>query len=274
MALMVNTNLSSLTAQRLLSNSNSGLTTAFERLASGQRINRAADDAAGLVISSGLSSQIGGLEQATRNANDAISLIQVTDGAVEEISNSLQRIRVLTIQSGNGANSAEQLSALQQEFDQTLSVIDNIASNTQFGRAVLLDGSAGVKSFLVGANAGQSAEVALNKRFNTDATGLALQGLRYDTDSTEDILAAIDTALNSSDSIRTELGAAQNTLTTTMKNLSNIIENVSASRSRIRDTNYAKETTELTKAQILQQSSITVLAQANQRPQVALKMLS
>lgn len=274
MALTVNTNLSSLTAQRLLSNSSSGLTTAFERLASGQRINRAADDAAGLVISSGLSSQVSGLGQATRNANDAISLAQVTDGAIEEIFNSLQRIRVLTIQAGNGINSADEFVALQQEFDQTLAVIDNIANHTQFGGTTLLDGSAGVKTFLIGANAGQHTEVALTRRFNSDATGLGLQGLRFDTDSTADILTAIDAAINTSDAMRTELGAIQNTLTSTMKNLSNIEENVSASRSRIRDTDYAKETTALTTAQILQQSSITVLAQANQRPQVALQILN
>lgn len=274
MALIVNTNQSSLTAQRFLNGNNSGLTTAFERLASGQRINRAADDAAGLVISSNLSSQIGGLEQATRNANDAISLAQVTEGAIEEVFNSLQRMRVLTIQSGNGINSAEQLAALQQEFDQSLAAIDNIANNTKFGGLTLLDGSAGVKYFLIGANAGQSAELALTTRFNTDATGFDLQGLRYDTDSTEDILNAIDAAINTSDAVRAELGAAQNSLASTMKNLSNIVENVSASRSRIRDTDYAKETTELTRTQILQQSSITVLTQANQRPQAALQILS
>lgn len=273
MALTVNTNLSSQTTQRLLGNSSQGLTTAFERLSSGLRINRAADDAAGLVISSSLTSQIDGLSQATRNANDAISMAQVTEGALEEIVNSLQRMRVLTIQAGNGINSAEQFAALQQEFEQGLNVIDGIANNTTFGRLKLLDGSAGIKTFLVGANAGQVAELKLERNFNTDALGLGLQGLRYDTDDLATILNVIDSAINVSDAQRAELGAMQNAMNSTMRNLSNVTENVSASRSRIRDADFAKETTEITRNQILQQSSISVLTQANQRPQLALQML-
>lgn len=273
MAITVNTNLSSQTTQRLLGSSSQGLTTAFERLSSGLRINRAADDAAGLVISSGLTSQIDGLSQAARNANDAVSMAQVTEGALEEIVNSLQRLRVLTIQAGNGINSSEQFAALQQEFEQGLNLIDGIANNTTFGSLKLLDGSAGVKTFLVGANAGQVAELKLERSFNTGASGLGLQGLQYDTDDLASILNTIDSAIDVTDTQRAELSAMQNAMNSTMRNLSNVTENVSASRSRIRDADFAKETTELTRNQILQQSSISVLAQANQRPQVALQML-
>lgn len=273
MALTVNTNVSSLTTQRMLSSSSNGLTTAFERLASGLRVNRAADDAAGLVISSGLTSQIDGLTQATRNANDAISLAQVTEGALEEIVNSLQRMRVLTIQAGNGINSSEQLNALQQEFEQGLNLIDGVANNTTFGNSKLLDGSAGIKAFLVGANSGQNIEIKLERRFNSDATGLGLQGLNIETDDLGTILDAVDNAIELADAQRAELGAIQNAVNSRMKNLSNITENVSASRSRIRDADFAKETSELTRNQILQQSSTSVLAQANQRPQAALQIL-
>jgi flagellin len=274
MSLTVNTNQSSLITQRLLRDNALGLDTSFERLASGFRINRAADDAAGLVITSGLTSQIDGLQQATRNANDAISLAQVADGAIGEIFNSLQRMRVLTIQSENGINSAEDIAALQKEFDQMRNVINNIASNTEFGAMKLLDGTAGNVSFLIGANSGQKAQIALTDNFSTDNTGLSLDGYLLGTSPVADILGAIDNAIKVTDSSRTELGAVQNALTGTMKNLSNIVENVSASRSRIKDTDYARETTALTRHQILQQSSLSVLAQANQRPQAVISVLN
>lgn len=273
MALTINTNLSSLTTQRLLGNSSLAQTTASERLSSGLRINRAADDAAGLVISSSLGSQIDGLSQATRNANDAISMAQVTEGALAEIVNSLQRMRELTIQAGSGINSSEQFAALQQEFEQGVNLIDSVADNTTFGSLKLLDGSAGVKTFLVGANSGQHMEIKLERRFNADATGLGLQGLRYDTDDIANMLGVIDNAIKVTDEQRAELGAIQNSMGSTIRNLNNVTENVAASRSRIRDADFAKETTALTKNEILQQSSISVLAQANQRPQAALQIL-
>lgn len=274
MSLTVNTNTSSLISQRLLSNNVLGLDTSFERLASGLRINRAADDAAGLVITSGLTSQINGLQQATRNVNDAISLAQVADAAIGEIFTSLQRMRVLTIQSENGINSAEDIAALQKEFDQMRGVINNIATNTEFGTMKLLDGTAGNVSFLIGANSGQKAQIALTDNFQTDNTGLSLDGYLLGTSPVNDVLNAIDNAIQITDTSRTELGAVQNALTGTMKNLSNIVENVSASRSRIKDTDYARETTALTRHQILQQSSVSVLAQANQRPQAVISVLN
>lgn len=273
MSLVVNTNASSLMSQRLLDNATEGLGTSFERLASGFRINRAADDAAGLVITDRLTSQVNGLEQAARNANDAISLTQVAEGAMDEIFTALQRMRVLTIQSENGINDSQDLVALQQEFDQMAELIDRIAANTEFGNKKLLDGSAGTLVFQTGANQYQHTNIELAENYAADGSGLAVSGYVFGQDSAEDILAAIDGAIKQTDVGRTKLGSYQNVLLSTIRNLSTVTENVSASRGRIRDTDYARETTELTRTQILQQSSTTVLAQANQRPQAALFVL-
>lgn len=274
MTLVVNSNQSSLASQRLLSNATAGLTTSFERLASGFRINRAADDAAGLVISNVLTSQLNGLEQAVRNANDAISLVQVAEGGMDEIQVGLQRLRTLAIQSENGVNSAENISALQSEFDAVTASIQNIADNTQFAGLKLLNGSAGDVAFQVGANGGQSIKIDLSGSYASDITGLDISGIVLDNDDIADTLTKLDNALLIVDSGRSDLGARQNALTTTIRNLNNIGENVASSRSRIRDTDYAKETTALTRTQIIQQSSTSVLAQANQRPQAALTVLN
>jgi flagellin len=274
MSLVVNTNQSSLASQRLLSNATSGLTTSFERLTSGFRINRAADDAAGLVISNVLTSQVNGLDQAVRNANDAISLVQVTEGALDEIGVSLQRMRVLTIQSENGINSPADIAAIQQEYDELAASIQNIADNTEFGGLKLLDGSGQTAVFQIGANAGQKIAIDLSNSYGSGAAGLNVAAVQLGADDAASSLDTLDAAILSIDSARTELGAWQNVLGTTIRNLTNISENVSASRSRIRDTDYARETTELTRTQIIQQSSTSVLAQANQRPQAALSVLS
>lgn len=274
MTLVVNTNQSSLTSQRLLNDATLGLSTSFERLTSGFRINRAADDAAGLVISNVLTSQINGLDQASRNANDAISLLQVTEGAMNEIGTSLQRMRVLAIQSENGINTASEISALQQEFDELTASIQNIADNTEFGGIKLLDGSTGVVEFQIGANAGQKVRVDLSAGYGTGGGQLGIDGIVLGQDDVADTLASIDSALKAVDEARTDYGSMQNMLAATMRNLANINENVAASRSRIRDTDFAKETTELTRTQIIQQSSTSVLAQANQRPQAALSVLN
>lgn len=273
MPLVVNTNASSLSAQRFVSHAGNSLGTSFERLSSGFKINRAADDAAGLIISGTLTTQINGLEQAVRNANDAISLVQVTEGAMDEINTALHRMRVLTIQSENGINTPEEHEALQKEFDALTAAINNTAANTEFGGIKLLDGSAGLLAFQVGANAGQKIEINLSGMYDSGPAGLNIAGLQLGTDDPATVLDAIDNAIYAIDSARADLGAWQNVLTSTIKNLTNVTENVSASRSRIRDTDFAKETTELTRSQIMQQSSITVLAQANQRPQAALAVL-
>ncbi|MDZ7869460.1 MAG: flagellin [Rheinheimera sp.] len=274
MALFVNTNVSSLNAQRQLINSGKSLDTAFQRLSSGLRINSAADDAAGLQISNRLTSQIQGLDQAIRNANDGISLAQVAEGAMDEITSALQRIRVLSVQSQNGINSSSDRLALQKEVSALKAEISRIATTTQFGGVKILDGKYS-STFLVGANAGQSISVNISRA----GGGYGTSGLNLATISIATLagastaLTAIDSAINAIDATRADLGAIQNRFQSTIRNLSNIVENVSSARSRIRDTDFAKETAELTRSQILQQASTTILAQSNQRPQSALSLL-
>ncbi|MBV2127887.1 flagellin N-terminal helical domain-containing protein [Arsukibacterium indicum] len=273
MALYVNTNTSSLNAQRQLFNSGNALDTAFKRLSSGFRINSAADDAAGLQISNRLTSQINGLDQAARNANDGISLAQVAEGAMDEITNSLQRIRTLAIQSQNGINSSSDRAALQKEVAQLKLEISRIAGNTQFGTQNLLAGGFSA-TFLVGANAGQNIDIRLSRAAGYGTSSLGLAALSVSTvGGASAALALIDSAIGVIDGTRADLGAIQNRFQATIRNLTNISENVAGARSRIRDTDFAKETAELTRTQILQQTSTTVLAQANQRPQAALSLL-
>ncbi len=275
MSLYVNTNVSSLNAQRQLFTTNDNLSTAFERLSSGFRINSAADDAAGLQISDRMTSQIQGLNMAVRNANDGISLAQTAEGAMQEITTALQRIRVLAVQSQNGINSSSDRAALQKEVAALKNEISRISTDTQFGGVNLLDGTYSA-TFLVGSNAGQTISVNISS-----TGGFGFSGL---TNGNSDLtiataagasaaLATIDSAISTIDAKRADLGAIQNRFQSTIRNLSNISENVSAARSRIRDTDFATETAELTRNQILQQASTTVLSQANQRPQAALSLL-
>ena len=277
MGLFVNTNVSSLNTQRQLTNSGNALNVSFERLSSGFRINRAADDAAGLQISENLTSQINGLNQAVRNANDAISLTQTAEGALAETTNALQRIRQLAVQSQNGINSSADRLALQKEVSALKTEISRIATDTQFGELSILSGKFSA-AFLVGANGGQTISVNLSatklgvKGFS--ATGLQIDKLSVSSFAgAEKALSSIDAALSSIGGVRADLGALQNRFQSTIRNLSNISENVSGARSRIRDTDFATETAELTRNQIIQQASLSVLSQANQRPQAALSLL-
>jgi flagellin len=274
MALFVNSNISALNAQRQLINSGKSLDTSFQRLSSGLRINSAADDAAGLQISNRLTSQIQGLDQAIRNANDGISLSQVAEGAMDEITTALQRIRTLSVQSQNGINSSGDRLALQKEVSALKTEISRIATTTQFGGVKVLDGNYS-STFLVGANAGQKISVNIQRTGGGyGASGLNLATLSIATlNGASSALTKIDSAISIIDSKRADLGAIQNRFQSTIRNLSNIVENVSGARSRIRDTDFAKETAELTRSQILQQASTTILSQANQRPQSALSLL-
>lgn len=275
MSLFVNTNVSSLNAQRQLFNSGNALNTSFERLSSGFRINRAADDAAGLQITDRMTSQIQGLNQATRNANDAISLVQTAEGALGEVTSGLQRIRVLAVQSQNGINSSADRAALQKEVSALKAEISRISTDTQFANTDLLSGAFSA-AFLVGANAGQTISVNLSRADGTSfgASGLGLSQTTVATVAgASAALTTIDAAISSVDGTRADLGALQNRFQSTIRNLSNIAENVSSARSRIRDTDFAVETAELTRNQIIQQASTTVLSQANQRPQAALQLL-
>jgi flagellin len=273
MGLFVNTNVSSLNATRQLSTSNNNLSTAFERLSSGLRINSAKDDVAGLQISNRLSTQILGLDQAVRNANDGISLSQTIEGALAETTSALQRIRVLAVQSQNGINSSADRVALQKEVAALKNEMSRIASTSQFNGMNVLDGSYS-SLFLVGANAGQSISVNVERSGGYGASGLNMADTSVLTDSqASGALIAVSQAISIVDAQRADLGAVQNRFQSTIRNLSNISENVSAARSRIRDTDFAAETANLTRYQIMQQASITVLGQANQRPQAALQLL-
>ncbi|CUB02887.1 flagellin domain-containing protein [Marinomonas fungiae] len=273
MALYVNTNVSSLNAQRQLLGSGNALGTSFERLSSGFRINSAKDDAAGLQISNRMTSQIQGLNQGIRNANDGISVAQVAEGALEESTTALHRIRQLAVQSQNGINSSADRTALQKEVSALKIEMSRIAQTTQFGGVNLLSGGYSAK-FLVGANAGQTISVNISRANGFGATGLGIAALSVSSaGGASTALALVDSALKAVDGKRADLGAIQNRFSSTIRNLSNISENVTAARSRIKDTDFATETAELTRNQILQQASTSILSQANQRPQTALSLL-
>ena len=278
MSLFVNTNVSSINAQRQLFDVNDRLNTSFERLSSGFRINSAADDAAGLQISDRLTSQVQGLNQAVRNANDAISLAQTAEGALGEVTTSLQRIRTLAVQSQNGINSSADRLALQKEVSALRTEISRIATDTQFGNVNLLDGNFSAK-FLVGANEGQTISVNLSSTNLGSISGFSATGLGITSNDVStatgasSLLSDIDGAISGIGAVRADLGALQNRFQSTIRNLSNISENLSSARSQIRDTDFATETAELTRNQIIQQASVSVLSQANQRPQTALSLL-
>ncbi|RUO26388.1 flagellin FliC [Aliidiomarina minuta] len=271
MSLYVNTNVSSLNAQRQLMTSGNGLNTAFERLSSGSRINSAADDAAGLQITNRMTSQINGLNMAVRNANDGISVAQTAEGALQESTNMLQRMRELVVQADNGVNNDEDLEAIQQEIDELVLEIDRVATTTQFSGKELLDGDFDA-SFLVGSQGGVNEQIGI--QIDSMATADILgAGVAVATNDSATDLDTIDAAIEAVGKTRSELGAAQNRFQSTIANLSNVSENVSGARSRIMDTDFAAETAQLTKFQITQQASTAILAQANQRPQAALSLL-
>ncbi|MDC9565180.1 MULTISPECIES: flagellin domain-containing protein [unclassified Pseudoalteromonas] len=276
MAITVNTNVSSLNAQRNLTRSGEGLATSMERLASGMRINSAKDDAAGLQISNRLTSQINGLAVAQRNANDGISMAQTAEGAMQESTNILQRMRELALQSSNGSNSETDRDAMQKEVVALQTELTRIAETTSFGDQQLLNGDLTTVSFQVGANVTANDKITVTLA-DIDATALGVNAVDIgDTTGTGDPDAAvglIDTAIASIDDLRAGLGAVQNRFGHTLSNLANIQENVSASRSRIQDTDFATETAEMTKNQILQQAGTSILSQANQLPQAALSLL-
>lgn len=376
MAVNVNTNVSAMTAQRYLNSANSAQATSMERLSSGFKINSAKDDAAGLQISNRLNAQSRGLDVAVRNANDGISIAQTAEGAMNETSNILQRMRDLSLQSANGSNSKAERSAIQEEVTALNKELNRIAETTSFGGNKLLNGSFGSKSFQIGADSGEAVKLSIS---NMRSDSKEMGGVSYKADNakgkdwkvdgdsnelnisftdkdgndqeinlkakagddieelatyingqqdslkasvTEDgklqifaadnkvkgdvsfggslasdldmgdgkattvssmnvstvggaqeAVAVIDAALQRVDSHRAELGAFQNRFGHAINNLDNVNENVNASKSRIKDTDFAKETTSMTKSQILQQASTSILAQAKQAPSAALSLL-
>jgi flagellin len=274
MALTINTNIMSLNAQRNLSTTQNALSKSMERLSSGLRINSAADDAAGLAISVGMDARVKSMNQAVRNANDGVSLAQTAEGSLNETTNILTRMRELAQESATGTVSDPQRTSIQNEFTQLSSEIDRIANATQFNGSNLLDGtlSAGV-SFQIGTNNTSNDSISLSV---TSATSSAL-GLGATAVSTmanaRSALATIDSAIASVSTLRGTLGAVQNRLQSTINNLQVAIENTSAAESRIRDVDVAAETANMTRANILVQAGVSILSQANQSPQAALKLL-
>jgi flagellin len=274
MGLRVNTNVTSITAQRSLSTVTDRLTGNFRRLSTGLRISSAADDAAGLAISERLRSQVRSLEQARRNASDGISLMQTAEGALNEVSSILIRLRELAIQSSNGSVNGQDKETLDQEFQNLVNEVDRIGRSTEFSGIKLLDGSATSVTFQVGlgtASGIDQLDVTLSPALSTS---LSLNSLDIGSGgATSTAITSIDTAINSVSSLRGTLGAVQNRLATTINNLAIATENLTSAESRIRDVDVAYETAQLTRNNILQQASISVLSQANSQPQSALQLL-
>jgi flagellin len=270
MSLRINTNVAALNAYNNLSANQSKLSSAFEQLSSGMRINKAADDAAGLSISQGLTSQINGLTQAVSNAQDGINVAQIADGALGTAQQILQRMRTLAVQASNsGSNDTAALTAAQAEVTNLNAQLNNISSQTAFGGTKLLDGSYAGKVFQVGANAGDTISLTLTK---SDATTLGTNGVDLTTGASAAI-TTIDTAIATVSASRSTIGATQNQLNYTVSNLNTAIQNVTASRSNITDADLASQVTHMTQAQILTQAATSVLAQANSAPQAILKLL-
>ncbi|MBF0422910.1 MAG: flagellin FliC [Magnetococcales bacterium] len=276
MALAINTNISSINAQRQLTKSTNALGKTFERLSSGLRINRSADDAAGLSISTRMTAQVRGVTQAVRNANDAISLIQVAEGALNETTSALQRIRELSVQAANDTMTSTDRRDVQREINQLLSEIDRIANTTNFNKVNLLSGTyATGKKFQVGADGGQTIQMSIRKATTLSMMSVAAGAtINVSTQGSANLaIGRIDSALDSVSDIRARLGAYQNRFEAVINNLNGIVENTTAARSRIMDADIAAETANLTRNSILQQAGTAILAQANQQPQIALRLL-
>ncbi len=267
---VINTNVMSLNAQRNLGTSQSMLSQSLQRLSSGLRVNTAKDDVAGFAIAQRFETQIRGLNMGIRNANDGISMAQTAESAIAEVTGNLQRIRELAIQSANGSYSAADQALLQTEVTERLGEIDRIVTQTNFNGTALLDGSAGTVDFQVGANANQTISVDLSTAVDTTTLGVNAVDVSADAQAA---ITSVDGALDDVATLAATLGASQNRLESTIANLTAVSENLSASKSRIVDADFAAETANLTKAQILQQAGTAVLAQANAAPQTVLGLL-
>ena len=305
---VINTNTLSLMTQNNLSKSQSSLGTAIERLSSGLRINSAKDDAAGQAIANRFTSNINGLTVAARNANDGISLAQTAEGALGEINNNLQRIRDLTVQAQNGSNSASDIDSIQSEVNQRLAEINRVTTDTDFNGIKVLNNTASKNfDFQVGAKDGEKISITMNvstfsatggydmyakdsidttvagSNVNGEARAVKADGFdvrkvattpHSATDTaTWGALETVDAAIKAVDTQRSSLGASQNRFESTITNLNNTTNNLSAARSRIQDSDYATEVSNMSRAQILQQAGSSVLAQANQVPQTMLSLL-
>ena len=297
MALYVNTNVSSINAQRKLTNATNSLNVSYQRLSSGLRINSAKDDAAGLQISDRLTSQINGLNQGNRNTNDGIALAQTIEGALDETSSMLQKIRTLAVQSANGTNTESDRVAINTEANSLREEISRIASQTKFGGQSVLDGAyagsiygaaandadkGGKLTLQVGANKGDEISFSVNtmkfsviaNRAGAAATAFNNNKLLLSTAAgAKEVIAVMDKMIADVDSQRSGLGALQNRLESSIRNQSNVAANQSDARSRIRDADFAEESANLSQQSIIQQAATSMLMQANSRPQLALSML-
>ncbi len=279
MGQVVNTNVASLFAQRSLNNTNSSLNVALQRLSSGLRINGARDDAAGLALATRFSAQISGLEQANRNANDGISMLQTAEGALNEVTNGLQRIRELAVQSANGTVTTADRANLQAEVLSVQNEIIRISDSTRFGNRTVIGNTSSTK-IMVGFRSASANNLISVSTVNIDSTGTYGIGTALSTNtkvsSVANALSAvsiIDTALDRISNLRAKYGAAQNRLEIAARNNANVVENQSAAKSRILDADFARESANLTRSQILQQAGVAMLAQANALPQTALSLL-
>ena len=277
MGLRINTNVASLNARRNLGKTRFELSRTLEKLSSGERINRAGDDAAGLAISENLKAQIRGLGQAERNAEDGISLVQIAEGALAEISNILIRLRELSVQAASDTIGRTERKFLNVEFEQLTSEIDRIANSTEFNRVPLLNGTGAVFDIQIGTRNDPISDRltfdASSADVNVAALGLNLASVA-DKISSQNSLSSIDQAIVSVSAIRADFGALQNRLQSTVNNIAVSIENLSAANSRVRDADIAKETAELTRANILVQAGTSVLAQANSSSRNALQLIN
>ncbi len=271
---VINTNIMSLNAQRNLNTSQSAMKNALTRLSSGLRINSAKDDAAGLAISERFTAQIRGLNQASRNAADAVSLAQTGEGVLAEITTNMQRIRELAVQARNATNSSADRASLDEEVTALKDEIARIAE-TKFNGTAIVGGSAQSFIFQVGANAGDTITTSTENVTSLSGAGSVIVSTVsiHEASGASHMITAVDRYLNSVNTLRGKLGVVQSRFESVIRNSTNVIENLSASRSRIMDTDFAAETAALTRSQIMQQSGIAMLSQANSVPQNVLSLL-
>jgi len=270
MSLRIQSNIEAFNAHRNVANTSMQLAKAMERLSSGYRINRAGDDTAGLAISEKLRAQVGGLQQAQQNAQDAVSLVQTAEGALGEVHAMLQRVRDLAVQYNNGTLSTSDKASITAEVAQLCAEIAKVGTNTKFNGISLLSGGATI-TFQVGADDGQTLTVAAAKLFGSGSTNLVDSAIFAFTGTS--LMASIDTAIGNVSTARGTFGSVQNRLEHTLNNLSVFEENLSASESRIRDVDVASEMATYTKLNVLQQAGVAILAQANSAPQAVLSLL-
>ena len=270
MSLSIQTNIEAFTAHRNLVMTQNQLSTAMERLSSGFRINRAADDAAGLAISEKLAAQVGGLDQAQRNAQDGVSLVQTAEGAMAEVQSMLQRVRDLAVQFNNGTLSAQDKAAITAEVAQLCAEVSDIGSQTQFNGINLLTGTSTI-TFQVGSNDGQTIAVSAVQLFGSGAS-FAVDASLFSFSGTV-VLQSIDDAIQNVSNQRATFGSVQNRLDHRLNNLATYEQNLQASESSIKDVDMASEMTTFTQLQILQQAGTAMLAQANAQPQSVLRLL-